>query len=63
MCNIKNCGECPFFESFLEEYESSVGMVEKGRCHKWNEDEIWEIKTPCDYAKSMTIMKLIDEAF
>lgn len=26
---IKNCGECPFFEWFLDEFEDGVGMVER----------------------------------
>ena len=61
---IKNCGECPFFENFVKEYDYSVGMIiEKGRCHKWHEDEIYETKTPCKYAESMTKTALIDVAF
>ena len=58
ICVIKNCGECPFFVSFLEEYEPLVGMVEKGRCHKWNKDEIWATKVPCSYVESMTKREL-----
>lgn len=55
---IKNCGECPFFEWFLEEYEEGVGMVGKGRCHKLNEDEVWETRTPCNYALGLSIEEL-----
>lgn len=62
-CNVVNCGECPFFEGFLEEYEPGVGMVEKGRCHKWNEDEIWATKAPCDFAEKHSVAELEMEAF
>ena len=60
---IKNCGECPFFEWFLEEFENGVGMVGKGRCHKWNQDEIWETTTPCSYAEGKSIYELTEESF
>lgn len=62
-CNVANCGECPFFEGFLDEYEPGVGMVEKGRCHKWNEDEIWATKAPCGFAENHSIEELEMEAF
>ncbi len=44
---IKNCGECPFFE--------------QGMCNKFCEDDILEIKTPCNYAKQMTFSELEEE--
>ena len=59
----KNCGGCPFFECFLEEYEEGMGMVGKGRCHKWDKDEIWATRTPCGYAESRSLKELEDEAF
>lgn len=60
---MKNCAECPFFEPFLEEYEKVVGMVEKGRCRKWNEDEVWSTREPCEYAKNHSIEELEALAF
>ena len=60
---VKNCGKCPFYEPFLEEYEVGIGMVEKGRCKKWNKDEVWGIKSPCKYAEQHTIEELEEFAF
>lgn len=60
---IRNCSECPFFEWFLEEYEEGFGMVGKGRCHKYDQDEIWETKASCPYAENRTREELEKEAF
>ncbi|MCD7996426.1 MAG: hypothetical protein LUH21_04245 [Clostridiales bacterium] len=60
---MKNCAECPFFEPFFVDYEKGVGLVEKGKCHKWNEDEIWETRVPCSYADNHSIEALEAEAF
>lgn len=60
---VANCGECPFFEVFLEEHEPGIGMVEKGRCFKWNKDEIWATKVPCGFAENRSIEELEMEAF
>lgn len=60
---INKCGECPFFEWFIDELEDGIGMVGKGRCHKWNEDEILETKTACSYIKNHSIEELEKEAY
>ena len=59
---VKNCGECLFFESFFKEFENSVGIVEKGKCHKWNQDEIWGTKAPCNYVQNKSIEELAKES-
>lgn len=48
MKEIKNCSECEWFEHYLNEFEDGFGIVEKGRCHKYNIDEVWGTKTACD---------------
>lgn len=60
---VHNCGECPYFEPFVQEEEAGVGLVTKGRCHYHNEDEIWETKTPCSHVEGKSIDDLCEEAF
>lgn len=61
---VKNCGQCPFFERFLEEYEREIGKkIGKGVCHKYKEDEVWETRTACGFAEQTPIDKLEKEAF
>lgn len=50
---VKCCGECPYFESMVDEYEEYFGRyIAKGRCHKYNpnptiDEEYWETRSPC----------------
>lgn len=56
---VKNCGQCPFFERFLEEYEAGIGKkVGKGVCHKYKEDEVCETRTACSFAEQTPINEL-----
>lgn len=60
---INNCGECPFFEWYLDEYEPLVkSKVGKGRCRKFD-NEIWETKSPCYFAEESHILELEQLAF
>lgn len=61
MANIRNCGFCPFYEGFLKEWEDGVGLVCKGRCHKWDLDEVWETRTPCHYIEDKNLDELVEE--
>lgn len=59
---IKNCGECPFFERYVYEYEAAIDSeVGKGTCNKFCEDNILEIKMPCNYAEQMIFSELEEE--
>lgn len=61
---VKNCVQCPFFEGFLKEYEDALNRkVEKGICHKYNEDEVWETRAACGFAEQTPISELEKEAF
>lgn len=61
---VKNCGQCPFFELFLKEYEPILDKeVGKGVCHKYNEDEVWETRASCNFANQMPVNELEELAF
>ena len=60
---MNNCGQCPFFEAFVREYEEGIGLIDKGRCHKHNTDEVWETQTACTYAEDKDIETLAKELF
>lgn len=57
---VKNCGECPFYEEFLQEVEPITGLVGKGRCHKRNEDEIWSTRASCEWTRGKTFGELLE---
>lgn len=62
--HVKNCGECPFYEWFLDEFEESIGKnVGKGRCHKFGIDERFDIAAPCFYAEFTPIPELVKAVF
>lgn len=61
---VKNCGECPFYEWFFDEFDLSIGKkVGKGKCYKFDKDERYDIAAPCFYAEKATISELEKAAF
>lgn len=55
---IKNCGQCPNWEWFLD--ENGIGM---GRCTKLHIDEVPETRCSCEYAHDRSAEEIIAEWF